>query len=240
MANVDKGGMPERILKPNATPELGLLMQSFKWLLTEDSLGLCYNAGINFVGSLLVDLHSIKYARIIEEQGFTPSLDVILPVEQGCDFLIDGSKVRTGDVLFKRACGSMEVGVVLNGPLAGLITGEQDKTGKAKDRVIAVRVFNDEPIPTDAEQYHPYYPRFIDKVEPPYLKPGETNPVGDLKKLMNELFKQDYITYISKLRKKLGNPEKLFTSQVFFALCEDLGINVDRENFHLTIDQGEV
>jgi hypothetical protein len=236
MGLIARGEMLPRVLRQEPTPELGLLIQATqRSLLHENNLSLCYNAGINFVGSLLVLRNQSKYLQMVKDLGKEPSDELLHPVKTIDNAILDDNGMATGMILFKNACGRLKSGLVITGPLSGLITGETGKVDSRKNIVTTVRVFNDEPIPLDPTRYHPYYPHFyVGQSYSDSMSEDSPKAVDIITKTLKDKFKADYLEYVKKVKADIGETEQLFVSHLLMSLCLDLGIPLTHELFQYT------
>lgn len=238
MANIGNINLEPRVVKPPLNWELGLLAQGTKGLLLKDNMALCYSAPLNFAGSLLLAQQKDVFINAITTAGYRPSEELLNPIDHMKNVQVSGTACVTGEMVIKKVCGVMNVGLVTTGPLSGLLVTDGSGWDRPIDRLAyPVRIFNDEPLPSDPMRYHPYPPRFLEINGVTVNEPIKGTPVESFHNELYERFKVLYADYANNLKIKLGYPERLFVSDMLFDLCEQMGIPVDRQNFHYTRTQ---
>lgn len=202
---------------------------------------LCRFSPINFVGSLLLQVHA-------QNMGYSEKDIVTNPQSNGKPFEVlpsvpiavyDLRKSKYKDlnlyapVLLKRGCGPV-AGLVLTGEMAGLLLSR--RTGMIpSDGMCANRLWNDNLVDL---KNNPYIPNHIYEYNKPeyslYSMGNEatssrrTKNRALIESMHDQNFEQELNRMIDEFRRIPYEHEMLFK------LCKQLGIEVDEQQFHYT------
>lgn len=221
-SNLENGPKPRTVYPPDL--DLQGLAPHLGYIFNAEYGPLCANTPINFVGALLYAKYRNFFLDEMLNKGFeiVPELFYPYSLTEGIAVKETRPHLKTGTVLIKNVCGSScNVGVVTTGKLAGLILSDMTEYGAA----YISRFFNDEAIPVP-QQYRPYNPWTIFDIDD-----LNQNRIG---LELQEEFKTKYYQYAATVAKKLPANSVLHTSDLFFALCEEQDIPLDRDSFHYT------
>lgn len=219
-----------RYLSRVPSPEMQAIERIEPAIFQESRGGRCYRTPGNFVGALLVHEYQEKFAQIFENRGVAIPSVVIKPIEVLPDIPIyyyetkaqtyQPSHLTAPKVLIKYASGFTS-GVVIQGPLAGLLLERREDTHDLHEGMYVGRVFNDD---TD-----------VHRAERPYTPLQYTDAdlnLNDISSLRTGC-RAAMETAFTNLVNRLGH-ENYSTVNLFFAQCERVGVNVDTEAFHFT------
>ncbi len=231
------------VSRPLSLPmeELAAIMASHgDDIMTDKRGGFCENTHKNFVGSLLIAANQGQFMDVYRQMEVTSDLTVTKPMEIIAHvplFVWDEHQKKyeavgetAGPVMVKHACGR-EVGVVLEGPFAGLMLrakGVRDIYDYAKCGMCTNRIFNDD----RAKNHYPYIANF-----PLYLINRKAN-----KTQMDKYLKLDdmFIKLMLGYYEQNVTGDDVYLIDLFFSLCRDLDIPVDADNFHYTRHIGRI
>lgn len=228
---LSSGRSIERWAPRSPSIEIQLLKMSEPRLYDAEPGRLCISSSKNFCGTLFYALfqesflHDLRSKSYLSEHDFTAPDELALPFrllrdvplsfyEPARTRYIPANKTAPL-VLFKQAIGT-EAGVILQGTMAGTILDKKDDLPDPSHGMIINRVWNDELI---HEHSLPYSPRYI--VFKQLLQ--KENALE-----LDTQFQEHFFQFLKK--EKLTQPA--WTTTVFFALCEKLGIPVDKKNFY--------
>lgn len=232
----DSGG-EYRTLNCRPSDEILRLAKTRQVLFDESSVELCQDSPKNFIGAMVTMLNQRELMQIIENYFFRFPLDYFETAFSGIDRLkrpvvmlsdvplveeqsrnLKPELVPLGpvvpSVLFKQFCGA-RAGVVLTGPLAGLILETVDFSRDPGGGLLASRIWNDHRL---LESDPPSPPRFSLIKDKRF---GLDLPDG----LQRELYLAADEIYLRSL------PDGIWTTELFFRFCRELEIEVDETNF---------
>lgn len=235
-----------RTLSRPLTPEMAAIAQYEPGIFKIERGLICHNSPTNFIGALLVALNKPVNERLLRNSGVNiphriqQPFDLLENVpltyydEAAEDYKPTGQVAE--QVLYKGICG-LDVGVVISGPLSGLILDTQDGTNPL-DALCINRVWNDS---IASQKDLPYKP-IVEITQPdvaitPRAKKLQHYPnlsSVDLMYLNWGIADRNRQLFKAKLQNLQGQAGQMYTSEMFFKLCQENGISVDENNFHLT------
>ena len=218
----------QRIVYPGVNRSLSFIAQSTQLLYCEMNR-LCGETPINLVGSMLMLKYRGDFINELVRAGVEPSKYIVNPFVGIGDVVLDKSGVIARNVFLKNACGRPQVGIVTQGDLAGLILYDF-QIHRGQTYATASNLFNDMSVISSAYTF-PYEPNFYTKKE------EESEQVKRHKLLYDKLklrFRNLYTDFVHRVQASKGRSDELRLRDLFFAACEEIGLSIDKENFHYT------
>lgn len=198
---------------------LGLFGQVLPYFYQKESSFLCQGGALNFVGALLAHQNQSAYEDILHKGGSEQTTVRNFYTIDTIPMVCNGNSVPVTVLhTLAHAIGDKEPGVIISGDYAGTIVSFYEGTA------IAERMFNDEAIPQDQTKYRPYTPIFIMNED------GEESPE---EKQMEVLYKAQYYALVDTVRKSIGRND-IWTTDLLFYLCRQIGIPIEVEKFTYT------
>lgn len=229
----------KRAIYGSVTPELESLRRINSLMFAEWGIDLCQNSPVNMVGSLLIGLNQKELTEPFTDHGLEVPYDITHPftVEDNIPIVTyntdSGRFKRTPfmaeQVLYKHASGHKKVGIVLQGPLTGTFLYNPSFFPKSeKHAQSAARVWNNSFLPSSCLPYPPCIYRHLPET---LTFNGSVDPSWDRENFKEEWIKKYndlYLTSENTMFANGGNPTML---DLFFYVCDQSDIPVDKEHF---------
>lgn len=224
-----------RILSRRPTAEIAELMRIRPKLIETRGGGICEAATVNLSGALILEWRKSENIALFESEGLVVPEAIRTPVQIISDSrifnFVESSHYYTGfkapKILYKTPGGSgiKGVGVVLEGPMAGLYTRPFDEADLSRG-MAALRVGNDAKL-VSADQ--PY----TTEIDNPYLR--DRHRAGLFRRILEEIdlkMLNDFYKLQTEMEDR--NKGEVYASDMLFELLERYGIKPDREAFHFS------
>jgi len=230
----------DRIVSRKPSPLIAQLAE-LDWDIYDRENGrLCENVSNNFIGSLLLHHHKQELVSEFEREGLRAPKAVLQPTALASGIPVYwydpesrryvDCQCQTGDVLIKSACGHA-AGIVLNGPLAGLVLDTVDDISLSGGMCFTT-LFADRRIGRD----RPYDPHSIWETDYDVferLHGDSTNQINMINgTYLRNRFRVLYDAFLLQLQGEYG--KSLYLSDVFFHLCNLAQLPVNQTEFHFT------